>query len=150
MTELTFKTPYNIAKLANELVSIPGVVVTGEGGVRQSLISVVNNDTDGTITIYADDSLDQSVLDALSYAVQRHDPTPDPVPDMPDFGNDVPDNFAFQIADGVTQARAYLNASAPTQAQTVGVVKLIIRLLLYMIKQQQVRQQQQQQIGLGL
>lgn len=64
-------------------------------------------------------------------------PTPPPSPAIPDYGADVPDDYAFRMSDTVVPAlRQYVNLAAPTAAQTQAVVKLMARVMLWMLKRQ--------------
>jgi hypothetical protein len=59
------------------------------------------------------------------------DPLPAPLPVL-DVGSDAapPD----QLADAVTQLRAYLALAAPTNAQTIAAFKLLIRVVLFVLR----------------
>lgn len=59
------------------------------------------------------------------------DPLPAPLPAL-DVGSDAaqPD----QLADAVTQLRAYLALAAPTNAQTIAAFKLLIRVTLFILR----------------
>lgn len=66
----------------------------------------------------------QAVIDA-------HDGTPPPTPD---YGTDAPDDYPDQLAGVVNQLRAYRALGLPSQAQTVGVVKLLIVAVLFLLR----------------
>lgn len=51
---------------------------------------------------------------------------------VPDYGSDIPDRSA--LLNGVAQLRAYLQVASPTGAQTVGAVKLLIRVTLFTLR----------------
>jgi hypothetical protein len=53
-----------------------------------------------------------------------------------DFGGDVPDDYSDRLASVVSQLRAYLATAAPSPAQTVTVVKLLIGAMLYLLRRQ--------------
>lgn len=53
-------------------------------------------------------------------------------PPRPDYASD--DTPAEQIADGVTQLRAYLALANPTAAQSAAALKLTIRGLLFVLR----------------
>ena len=59
--------------------------------------------------------------------------TPAAPPASPEYGADLPNNYAYQIADGVTQLRAYLALATPTAAQSTAALKLVIRGLLWLV-----------------
>ena len=56
------------------------------------------------------------------------------LPPAPDFGTDLPANYADQVADTVTQLRTYLGVASPTLAQSVGALKLLIRLIFFLVR----------------
>jgi hypothetical protein len=58
--------------------------------------------------------------------------TPPPIPAAPDFGNDAAPTD--QVADAVTQLRAYLGVANPTAAQSAAALKLVIRGLLFILR----------------
>lgn len=64
--------------------------------------------------------------------VEAHTPPPPPIP--PNYGDDAPDDYPSRAADAVTSLRAYLGASSPTGAQTVGALKVLIRLVLFLAR----------------
>lgn len=66
----------------------------------------------------------QAVIDA-------HDGTPPPAPD---YGTDAPDDYPDQLASVVSQLRAYRAIGLPSQPQTVGVVKLLIVAVLFLLR----------------
>lgn len=68
----------------------------------------------------------QAVIDA-------HDGTP---PLTPDFGTDLPEDYADQLAPVVNQLRAYLALAAPTQAQSTAALKLMVRGTLFLLRRQ--------------
>lgn len=143
MPELFFNKRVNPRRLIGELAAIPGVVRTIEsarpGFDRQSLVTVGTSGDDSSATIYADDSLPQSVIDQIKAAVAAHDGTPDPVPPTVDFGQDLPDNFPFLLAQAVQDLRAYLALTAAQSAQAINFVpalKTSIRVVLYLVRRQ--------------
>jgi len=140
---MTFTRPVNPRRLLDEVLAVPGVVVDDPnapviGGVRSpiSRVSMLTKPDNSEVTLHADDLLDQSVLDALTAVVNAHDGTPNPVPDSPDFGTDVPDNFQFQLANAVSNLRQYLTIPTPTAAQSAAALKTTIRVLLYLVRKQ--------------
>jgi hypothetical protein len=141
MPQLRFSRAINIARLLAELHAIPGTAVAIEhpqfpDGTSRSLISAAVDVDGGGVTIDCDDDMDPSALTAISTVVAAHDGTPDKIPPTPDFGDDVPDNYAFQLAQAVTNLRTYLNTASPTNAATVGALKLTIRVILYIARRQ--------------
>jgi hypothetical protein len=60
------------------------------------------------------------------------DPLPTPPP-TPDFGDEIPPNYEEQLASAVTNLRAYLGLSSPTAGQTVAALKLLIRVVLFLV-----------------
>ncbi len=61
---------------------------------------------------------------------------PPPPPDPPDFGTEVPEDVAYQLATRVTQARAFLDNPTPTNAAVVTALKLTIRVVLWLAARQ--------------
>lgn len=55
-----------------------------------------------------------------------------PIPDPPVYGADLP--APVDITDLVTQGRAYLALTSPTQTQTAAAVKGLVRLALFMLR----------------
>jgi hypothetical protein len=55
-------------------------------------------------------------------------------PPAPDYGDD--DAPQDQLAEAVAKLRAYLGLPAPTAAQTMGALKLLIRVVLFVVKRQ--------------
>lgn len=138
MIPMKFARQANWNRLSAELSKISGAtkpsVLPNGVQIDAAQYSLVHDSTTDQIIVWIQDDLAQSVQDAISAAVMAHDSTPDPVPPVPDYGQDVPDNFAFQVANGVVQARQYLGIASPTLAQTSAVVKLLIRLVLWRLK----------------
>lgn len=64
--------------------------------------------------------------------------TPPALPVAPDYGNDLQTSqeYAGQAASAVSNLRSYIGLSSPTQAQTVAVVKLLCRGMIFCIKRQ--------------
>lgn len=62
------------------------------------------------------------------------DHTPAAPPPAPDFGADLPADYPYQIADGVTQLRQYLALPSPTAAQSTTALKLVIRGLFFLLR----------------
>ena len=83
---------------------------------------------------YDEDGAPTDLPPAAAAVLAAH--TPPPLPDVPDFGNDVqtPQDFTAQAAEAVASLRAYIGAASPTQGQTVAVVKLLCRVGLYLIR----------------
>ena len=105
--------------------AIPALVQ--DGRVRYSL----NRMKDGTYFIRLAEDIDQRQVAAV---IAAHDPTPDATPTPPDFGDDAPNDYPARAADAVTSLRAYLVAASPTGAQTVGALKILIRLVLFLAR----------------
>jgi hypothetical protein len=87
VVDLTFRQAANHRRLVEEINAIPGVVVPSDvpspiPGVpsRRSLVSLLFNDTDGTVRVIADEAISQTVIDRIKAAVAAHDATPDPPP----------------------------------------------------------------------
>lgn len=133
MSRLHYRIANNLGRLHNDLMSaIPTLrPKQGTDGRLVATITLEGNDTDVWLTIPDDVIVDAASVQAV---ITAHNSAPDLVPDVPDFGTDVPDNFVFQIAAGVVQARQYLQIASPSLPQTAAMVKLIIRLILYMLK----------------
>lgn len=55
-------------------------------------------------------------------------------PNQPNFGNDTTDPSGSGIADAVQSLRQYLAIATPTTAQNTSALKLLIRLVLYLIR----------------
>lgn len=130
--QLTYSHQNSLPKLLDELLAaIPALrpVPAGDGGLP---VAVLHLWGDGdSITLEVPDAVDEAAVTAV---VAAHDPTPLPVPASPDFGSDLPANFAFQLADGVSQLRTYLALSAPTAAQSAAALKLVIRALFFLLR----------------
>ena len=60
---------------------------------------------------------------------------PPPIPPSVDYGTDLPTNYRQTLAGAVTQLRAYLALESPTGPQTVGAVKLLVRVVLFLFRQ---------------
>lgn len=59
---------------------------------------------------------------------------PPPAPLVPNIGSDAATFGSQPLVDGVTLLRAYLGLAAPTAGQTLGAVKLLIRIVLALVK----------------
>lgn len=57
---------------------------------------------------------------------------PPPIPPPADYGTDLTPRA--QIADAITQLRTYLGVAAPTAAQSATALKLLIRVVLFMLR----------------
>lgn len=68
--------------------------------------------------------------DGAAPVVAAH--TPAPAVAAPDYGEDAPADYERQLAGAVTSLRAYLSLPAPAPVQTVGTVKLLIRVVLFL------------------
>lgn len=74
-----------------------------------------------------------SIIDVppgMQAVVDAH--VPAPLPSPVNYGTD--DTPREQVADAVTSLRNYLSLATPTNAQTIAVIKLIIRVLLFTLK----------------
>jgi hypothetical protein len=62
-------------------------------------------------------------------------------PPVPVFGSDTPTDREYlqQAANVVSDLRAYLALPSPTNAQTITAFRLVVRVVLYLIRQQVVR-----------
>lgn len=94
--------------------------------------------TDGAIIPLDSENVDyQIVLDWLNTGntPDPADPFP-PLPAAPNYGADVDtDDVFWQNAQtAVTNLRTYIAADTPTAAQTVAVVKLLCRIVLFFIR----------------
>jgi hypothetical protein len=67
----------------------------------------------------------QAVLDAH---------VPPPIPPVPDYGADLPSDYIQQIANAVQMLRQYLALASPTLAQSITAVKLLIRLVFFLLR----------------
>jgi hypothetical protein len=132
MRTLMFTHPYALNKLHDELLAaLPALrPIAGPDG-QPAAILLVEGLPDGVLRLTVPDDADAAAITAV---VAAHDPTPLPVPASPDFGSDLPANFAFQLADGVSQLRTYLALSAPTAAQSAAALKLVIRALFFLLR----------------
>lgn len=80
-------------------------------------------------------------IQALIDGGEPYDPSdpPEPRPPMPDFGQDIPDNFPFLLVQMVQDLRTYLALSAANSAQAINFVpalKTSIRVVLYLVRRQ--------------
>lgn len=69
---------------------------------------------------------------ALQAVIAAH--VPIPPPEKIDLGADVADDQGDRMAEAVTTLRAYLNAASPTAAQSAAALKLLIRVVLFLLK----------------
>jgi hypothetical protein len=132
MKILTYAHPNSLPKLTDELLAaVPALrpAPDPDGGRPTAVFQIWGDDQN--VTLAVPDDID---ADAITAVIAAHDPAPLPVPASPDFGSDLPANFAFQLADGVSQLRTYLALSAPTAAQSVTALKLVIRALFFLLR----------------
>jgi len=57
-----------------------------------------------------------------------------PPPPPPDYGDDIPSDFDSKLSETVANIRAYLSLPAPTNAQTIAVIKLLCRVVLWQLR----------------
>jgi hypothetical protein len=89
---------------------------------------------DGNYRIRARDFINAATLQAVCDA---HDPTLEAVdipPPPPNYGNE--ETPRAQLAEAVTTLRTYLALDTPTAAQSAGALKLLIRIVLFVLKRQ--------------
>lgn len=139
MKRLIFERPHNLRRIAEALRAQPGLApepdpelidpLTGQPGALVSRVLVSGDGT--TLVVQVPDEYDEALLDPL---LDAHDPTPDPVARKVDLGADVAADQGDRMADAATTLRAYLNLASPTGAQTVAALKLLIRVVLYILK----------------
>lgn len=110
--------PVDLNKLEDELIAA-GILVHGLALIGDDLQAVQG---DGTIVDLPPGA--QAIINAH---------VSPPVIPMPDFGSD--GTPLDQVAAAVQNLRAYIALGAPTQAQTVAVVKLLCRCALFLLKQ---------------
>lgn len=145
MKKLTFNGQHNVGKLYEALIAAhPDLApvldqslldgATGKLGAYRAAFFVGANESAVFLTV--PDSVPDEVVAA---AVASYDSTPDPVvvpPSKIDTGNDVAADQGDKLADAVDTLRAYLALSSPTNAQTIAAFKLLIRMFLFLLKQQ--------------
>ena len=106
-----------------------------DAGVPFRVLAMVPTGIDGEWDIHDQNILDGSPLELseLGQQIIRDHVAPE-YPD-PDFGEDEPpENFREQAAQVVQQFRAYLGLAAPTNAQSIAAIKLLIRVQLFIIR----------------
>lgn len=59
---------------------------------------------------------------------------PPPIPPVPDFGADLPQDYQQQLANAVQNLRQYLGLASPTLAQSVTAIKLLIRVAFFLLR----------------
>lgn len=57
-------------------------------------------------------------------------------PAASDYGDDVPNDQERKMAEGVRSLRTYLQVASPNGAQTAAALKILIRIILFMLKRQ--------------
>lgn len=148
MRELPYTRVVNFERLAQEIAAIPGMMETDglvlpDGTVADRARFALTGDpavvASQPFIVHVDDDLDESLVTAITAVVEAHDGMPDPTPDPIDFGSEVPDDFEFQLAQGVADSRAYLDNVTPTNAQSIAQIKRLTRFSLYLIKRLQDR-----------
>lgn len=117
----------SMAKLQQEL---------RDAGLDFQRIGIIGTAEDGELVIFdGNGNPSQALLDdpRTKAVVDAH--RPDPPSPEPDFGSDAPSpDFKKTAAATVQAMRAYLANQSPTAPQTVAVVKLLIRTMLFIVK----------------
>lgn len=99
--------------------------------INSILENYIENLENGSVKFYPTDH--ETVLKWISEGNTPDPADPLPVgPTPPDFGND--DSQQDQLIDAVTTLRAYLALPTPTNNQTVGAFKLLIRVVLFLVR----------------
>jgi hypothetical protein len=139
MKRLVFEHPHNLRRLAAELATKPGLEpvadpnlidpLTGQPGALTARVLVAGDGS--SVAIHVPDDYDETQLDAILAA---HDPTPDPVVQKIDLGSDVPADQGDRMAEAATALKAYLRVQSPTAAQSAAALKVLIRVVLYLLK----------------
>lgn len=123
----------NPIKLVDELAAVPSLApIVLENGWKEARFQIGSDDRGGVWLIVPDDADDAAIAAVLA----AHDPTPAPVPALPDFGDEIPPDILFQLAPRVQQARAFLANPSPNNAAVVLALKLTIRLVLWLVARQ--------------
>jgi hypothetical protein len=108
---------------------VPGSVTSLEGLVSGRDFTV--DAAGGTVTLST--AAGRALLTFDFEPVVPPPPLPPAAP-TPDFGADLPADYAQQLADGVAQLRAYLALSSPLPAQSTAALKLLIRVLFFLLR----------------
>ena len=127
-------TPHNLGRLHGELIDAvpelaPIVLPDGRKEARFGLSGIGDR-----IELLVPDDLSEAAEALIEAVIAAHDPTPTPTPPAPNFGEDIPSDFDSKLAETVANLRAYLALPTPTNAQTLAVVKLICRIVLWQIR----------------
>jgi hypothetical protein len=128
----TKQRPHNLSVLLDELLAaIPAMrPVDGADGVKHAAATVSGDGTN--LWIQAPDSVSPATIDAVVMAHTNPAPV---VPAPVDYGTDPADmTDRPAIIAAVQTLRGYLGLASPTGAQTVGALKLLIRLTLALLK----------------
>lgn len=125
MKRLSYQKTVNPRRLYTELVQIPGLAPVNQVASFTLLAGV--NET----VLHVPDNINEVQVAGV---IQAHDGTPDPGITEPDFGNDPVTHTGTQLADAVTNLRAYLGLASPTNAQTIAAFKLLIRVVLFLVR----------------
>lgn len=114
------------------LQKLQAEMITGGLSIR-GLVLVI--DAEGHTNVLDSNAFGQWVdlPPEASAIIDAHDGTP---PDSPDYGSDVPVDYALVIANVVSQLRAYYAAASPTPEQSVIAIKLLIPAVLYQLQRQ--------------
>lgn len=66
--------------------------------------------------------------------VAAHNPTPDPEVEKIDLGSDVPEDQETKMVQAAQVLRTYLGVATPTATQSAAALKVLIRVVLYVLK----------------
>lgn len=119
--------------IVNKLLALPQLeaeMIAAGVTIRALGTRVINGQTD-LHTYDADGAIIDVPAGAAAVVAAHTAPSP---PAEPNFGADLPADMPAQIADGVTQLRAYLALSTPTAAQSTAALKLVIRALFLLLR----------------
>lgn len=81
---------------------------------------------------YTPDGVPVDLPPAARAVLDAH--VPPGTPASPTFGGDEIQNTTSQLADAVVTLRDYLALPSPTNAQTIGAFKLLVRVVLFVLK----------------
>jgi hypothetical protein len=128
---LRFSQVVSLAQLNDELNALPELAPVGEGLARSARFSLLFDDS--SVTVIVEDDVPEALI---AKVVADH--VPRPAGPAPDYGNDL--QTAAELAAGaaqmVAELRGYVRAAVPTGAQTVAVVRLLCRVVLYLVARQ--------------
>ena len=118
--------PGNNQRLHTILQTIPQLI--GENGTP---LYTIERHPNNKAWLVIPDSIDKQII---SNAIVGYDPTPDPEVEKLDLGADIPEDQGTRMAQAAQVLRTYLGVATPTAAQSAAALKVLIRVVLYVLK----------------